>query len=130
LIRARLKPRPPADAKRIAQLIKELDDDAFAVRENASQELAEIGQPALEALKAAAKGPSLEVRRRAQDLLRKNPRRGHAPPRLRALRAIEVLERIGTPAAGALLKKLLEGKCDPELAESIRASLARLEQGS
>ncbi len=131
LFRTRLKPRPPADAKRIAQLIKDLDDDVFAVREKASEELAELGRLAEEALKKAAKGPSIEVRRRAQDLLRKLRGAGDVPPdRLRLQRAVEVLERIGSPAARAVLKKMLEGKLEASLEQSIRDSLARLESAA
>jgi WD40 repeat protein len=126
LIGARLRPRPPADPRRIDQLIKDLDDDAFAVREKASRDLAEMGPLAVAALKKAAKSGSLEVRRRAQDLLRKLQGGGIAPDRLRAFRAVEVLDRIGTPAARVVLKNLLAGKLDPALEASIRASLRRL----
>jgi WD40 repeat protein len=127
LFKARLKPRPPADAKRIDKLVQDLDDDAPAVRDKASEELAEIGLPAQEALKKAEKSGSLEVRRRAEDLLRKlKGGSGVAPERLRAQRAVEVLERIGTPAAVAALKGMLRGKLDAALEASIRGSLRRL----
>jgi hypothetical protein len=60
-----------ATEKRIARLIKELDDDDFAVREEATAELRRIGPPAAVALRrAVAESPSAEVRRRARDLLR------------------------------------------------------------
>ncbi len=127
LFKARLKPRPPADAKRIDKLIQDLDDDAYAVREKASEELAEIGLPAQEALKKAEKSSSLEVRRRAEDLLRKlKGGSGVAPDRLRAQRAVEVLEHVGTPAAVAALKGMLRGKLDAALEASIEGSLRRL----
>jgi hypothetical protein len=73
LAAARPAEGPPdrATADRIARLLAELDDDDFAVREEASAELLRIGPPAEAALrKALAESPSAEVRRRARDLLR------------------------------------------------------------
>jgi WD40 repeat protein len=129
LFKVRLKPRPPVDAKRIDSLIRDLDDDAYAVREKASEELAEIGHLAEEALKKATKSSSLEVRRRADHLLRKIKGAANiAPDRLRARRAVEVLERIGSPAAALVLRNMLKMKLDANLEASIRDSLGRLGQ--
>ena len=109
----RLKPRPAVDAKHIDRLVSNLDDDDSKVRERASAELLEVGRPALGALKKAARSPSLEVKRRARDLLRRlEPGTGIAPGRLRAERAVEILERIGTPAARAALEAMLKSKSD------------------
>ncbi|MBW3543658.1 MAG: lactonase family protein [Planctomycetes bacterium] len=58
-------------AARIAALVRELDADEFQTREKAQQALLEIGTPALEAVRAAAKSPSAEVRFRARDILEK-----------------------------------------------------------
>ena len=59
------------EAERIARLIKQLGDDAFANREGASKELEAIGEPALAALRKAARASAdLEVRKRAQRALR------------------------------------------------------------
>ena len=127
LFGARLKPRPPVDAKRIDQLIKELDDESYATRERASQELGEVGLLAKAALEVAEKRGSLEVRHRARDLLRKlGVGTSIAPDRLRARRAVEVLERIGTPAARKVLENMLKSKIDSALADSIRSSLERM----
>jgi hypothetical protein len=55
---------------RAARWIRELDDDSFPVREKASQALADLGDAALPALRAALKrSPSLEQRRRIERLL-------------------------------------------------------------
>ncbi len=73
LAAARPAEGPPggATAERIARLIAELDHDDFAVREQASAALRQIGPPAEAALrKALAESPSAEVRRRARALLR------------------------------------------------------------
>jgi uncharacterized protein (TIGR03067 family) len=60
-------PGKETDADKIARLIRQLGDDAFAKREAASKELEAIGAPALAALrKAAASSDDLEIRRRAE----------------------------------------------------------------
>ncbi len=55
--------------KQIAQWIKELGDDRFAARENASKQLWQAGAAAEAALEIAAKNDDAEVARRARDLL-------------------------------------------------------------
>ncbi len=109
----RLKPRPPVDAKRLDRLVSNLGDDDSKVRERASAELLEVGRPALGALKKAARSPSLETKRRARDLLRRLELGTIiAPGRLRAERAVEILERIGTPAARTVLEAMQKSKTD------------------
>src|SRR5262249_27588708 len=59
-----------AKSDRVAALIKQLGDDAFAKREAASKELEDIGEPALVALRrAAASSEDLEIRRRAESII-------------------------------------------------------------
>jgi hypothetical protein len=59
-----------AKADRVAALIKQLGDGAFAKREAASKELEDIGEPALAALrKAATSSDDLEIRRRAERII-------------------------------------------------------------
>jgi hypothetical protein len=61
-----------ADEKNIRALIVELGDNSFNKREAAQKRLFEIGRPALELLKKAAKeNTDLEVRERATELVRK-----------------------------------------------------------
>ena len=134
LFTVRLKPPPLVDGQRIGKLIRNLDDDRYAVREKASEELAEIGVRAEEALKAGAKSTSVEVKRRAEDLLhRLSSGNGLAPHRLRMQRAVEVLEKIGTPAAKALLRNMLDMtkmRLDPALEAAVRGSLEALGETS
>jgi hypothetical protein len=60
-----------AKPERVAALIRELGDDAFAKREAASKALEAIGRPALFALhEAVASSDSAETRRRAERLIR------------------------------------------------------------
>src|SRR5262245_55417047 len=61
----------PPDAKQIAKLVDQLNSDKFAEREKAAQQLDAIGEPALEALQKAAKSDQTELRRRAEELIKK-----------------------------------------------------------
>src|SRR5262249_37818466 len=94
-LKQRLQPAPVGEAKRIAALIVDLGSERFAVRRKAAEELEKFVDQAEAALgqKLAEKVP-LESRQRIERLLTKlaNP----SGERLRVLRAIEVLEHIGT----------------------------------
>lgn len=127
VVRERLKPAEAADAKRVARLVAELDHPKYAVRERAGELLEEVGPAAREALREAAGGTSLESRQRAAELLRRLERRqGVAPGRLRRGRAVEVLERVGTPAARAVLERLREQKPDPAFAAALEWARGRM----
>ncbi len=56
-------------AAEVDALIRDLQDPKFVVREIASQKLADIGKPAVEALKLAVKSESLEVQVRSKSIL-------------------------------------------------------------
>src|SRR5262249_4307467 len=72
LLKERLRPAPAVDAQRVAQLIAELESDAYDGRERAATALAKIGEPARRALQAALKSkPSSELKHRADELLKK-----------------------------------------------------------
>jgi WD40 repeat protein len=119
----RLRPVPRGDAQRIARLIRELDDSAYRVREEATTELrrlADVPEPALR--RALAGKPSLEVRSRVEALLKNLP----GPEWLRQERSLEALERAGTPEARRLLEELGEGAPEARLTQEARASAQRL----
>jgi hypothetical protein len=108
-------------------LIKDLDDDRFSVRDKASRELAELGHFAEPSLKKVLdRQPSLETRKRVEELLRKLEEAGPSPEELRVLRAVEVLEMIGTPEAKGVLESLAKGAEEAELTRQAQASLRRL----
>ncbi|HWG44722.1 MAG TPA: WD40 repeat domain-containing protein [Gemmataceae bacterium] len=127
LIKERFRATPPrVDPKRLARLIANLDDDVFKVREKATRELAEAGSDAADALrKALANDPSVEAKGRIEGLLNRLDK-GGSSEHLRHLRAIEVLERIGTPAAKDVLRELAGKPLSEELGEEIRASRRRM----
>jgi hypothetical protein len=123
--------RGPVDPKRLGALIAELDNDIFSVRQRAEKELAKLGPRAEAALrKALAGNPSAEVRERIEKLLKLLAPDALAPGRLRPLRALEVLERIGSPEACKVLQALAKGADGNEVARQAGASLARLTTAS
>jgi WD40 repeat protein len=116
---------PDVDPARLAVLIKDLDSTRFAAREKAIRELAgmeEFAEPALlRALKAA---PSLETRRRIEHLLERIPEL--TPRQLQRLRALTVVERIGTPEAREALGVLARGEPEARLTREAQDCLQRL----
>jgi len=66
------------EAKKVdktAELIKKLGSDSFDEREDATKALDAIGEPALEALKKAAKSDDPEMQKRAEELVKKISKR-------------------------------------------------------
>src|SRR5205823_2212475 len=108
LLKERLRPAPPFDAKRVARLLGDLDNGQFAVRERAMADLEEFEERAEDQLRAALRRrPSPEARRRVEELL--GQLKETSPRRLRKLRAVEALEYLGTPAARQVLNRLAGG---------------------
>ncbi len=129
LLRDHLTPVSAVSRAYIDQLITNLDSDRFAVRKKATEELEKVVELAEASLrKAVVDGkPSLELQRRIERLLEKlDP--ASSPQRLRALRALEVLEHIGTPEARKVLEKLAQGAPEARLTQEAKASLQRLEK--
>jgi RNA polymerase sigma factor (sigma-70 family) len=127
-LRDRLPPAVAEDPRRIGQLIADLDSAQFAVREAAAQELEKLGTEAGPALRQAlAQAPPLEVRRRAEGLLATPPSRLVASPEtLRRLRAIQVLERIGSGEAMQVLATLARGAAAKRDTQEAQAAVQRL----
>jgi hypothetical protein len=127
-LRARLQPAPEPDGARIRRLIADLDSDRFAVRDQAAKALEqfqELAEPALaEALHR--QGLSLELRRRLEQLLGKLPGPVTDLQRLQTLRAIEVLEHIGTVEARDGLASLARGTPQSRLTQEAKVALERL----
>jgi hypothetical protein len=122
-----LAPAAPADPKRVAGLIRDLDDDRIAVRKKATVELGSYGELAEAPLRKALDGkPSLEVRRRLEYLLQRIEQQIVGGESLRAVRAVEALEQMGTAEARRLLEKLARGTPEARLTQEAKASLVRL----
>lgn len=120
-------------ADRIERLIVDLDDADYQVRERAHEELRLLGGLAAKALRRAYENPpSPEVRMRAGVLLdaiasADLPCFGrYSSEMLRRLRAIQILERIGTEGAREVLEAIADGDYADETKSEAEASLRRL----
>jgi WD40 repeat protein len=128
-LKTRLKGDKPPDARRIAQLIADLDSDQFATREKASEELQKLGIRAEPALRRTLEGKvSAEARSRINHLLEAlGTSQGQRPSaHLLWLRAVEALEANGNNEARQVLAELAEEAPDSQLAGEAKASLSRL----
>jgi sugar lactone lactonase YvrE len=129
LLRAHLQAVEPATKERLANLVKQLDSNTFAVRQTAAQELRKLGGAAEAALRKGLEGePSAEVRRAANELLAgiESERLLPSAQRLGPLRAVEVLEVIGNAEARQLLAALAAGSSGAYLTEDARGAVQRL----
>jgi RNA polymerase sigma factor (sigma-70 family) len=126
-LRKQLRAVAAPDRTRIARLVADLDSDRFAVRDRATRELEQLGELAEPALrKALVSQPSLETRRRVDELLQKVKGPVTNPEQLQALRAVEVLEHLATREARQVLKTIAGGASEARLTQEAKASLARL----
>jgi hypothetical protein len=79
---------------------------------------------------ALARKPELDTRRRLELILsRINPLRASGD-KLRLLRSIQILERIGTSEARVPLRTLSGGVAGPRLATAARDALGRLDRAA
>jgi hypothetical protein len=88
------------DAPPVARLVANLGSTDFTEREEATRALDRVGAPALAALRQAAQGPDLEVRRRAAELVGRIERREESS-RLLVPRRVHLLYK-DTPVPDAL----------------------------
>jgi len=125
----KLKAAAGVDAQRVEQLIKALDSDKFAEREQAVAELEKLAERAEPALKKLLEEqPSPEARRRAEAILAKLGGPVTSSEQLRALRAIEALEHIGTPEARQVLERLATGAAGARETADAKRSVERLKR--
>jgi WD40 repeat protein len=125
-LRGHMKPYryPTVSADEMRKLLADLDNDSFKVRDAAAKRLNELSFQAEPALRAALNAkPSLEQRRRIEELLAAAPP-PPTPEELRQLRALIVLERIGTPEARRLLEEVAKGPPSARLTRQALSSLA------
>jgi RNA polymerase sigma factor (sigma-70 family) len=126
-LRQYLKPVPAPDLKSVRQLVVMLDSDDFSTRQKAAEELDKQADAAASILKQilTKEKPSLEVRRRLQQILEKIDSK---PEVLRAVRAVEVLEWIATPDAVRLIDELAKGAADARLTRETAAAKRRFQR--
>jgi hypothetical protein len=127
-LKIHLKPVQPIGAGYADKLIMELDDRQFEIREKASRELLQLGELVVPASRKALKGKiSPEMKKRLEELLGSIDSHGNmSGERIQILRALEVLERVGTPEARQLLQRLADGAKGALQTEEAKESLQRL----
>ena len=122
-----LKPISSPNPKLLSRLIKDLDNDQVSVRERAYKELQQMGELAEAALHQALHSQSpLEVSQRVETLLKELEGPVRSMETLRGLRAVEVLEYLGTREAYQLLERLAEGIPHARLTQAAKDAVGRL----
>ena len=113
------------DRQTLSRLVQQLDDENQTARDEATRQLIALDEQARSAVEAAQKSPSAEVRKRVGQILERLEQ-GAVGQDARPLRAVEVLEVIGTPAARDVLKRWAAGPPGTRLTTEAAAALARL----
>jgi len=125
-LQAHLAPAPAVTKTDAEALIANLGSDKFSVRQAAYAKLEKLAENVTPFLREALlNNPSLEVRLRIESLL-VAARVVHSPETLRRLRAIQVLEGIGSKEARAVLTTIAGGFPAGRETQDARASLHRL----
>ena len=130
MLTERLHPCTAASPARLQKLIEEPSSKRFETRKAATAELQKFDMLAELALHATLRGkPTLEQRRRVEQLLERlnDP----LPPGavLQGVRGIAVLEYIGTAEARRVLERLAGGVPEARLTREARAALTRTAKG-
>ena len=126
-LQERLHPVPALDARKMAELLAQLDNDDFKVREKAMQQLDGLEEAAEAAMRRLLKNETpLETKVRVEDLLTRL--NNLSPEHVRTLRALEVLEQIATPQARKVLQSLAGGAPEAPTTRAAKSALERLDQ--
>jgi hypothetical protein len=129
LLKSKLKPVDPADPKVVKQLLEDLNSDQYTVRQKASAQLEKLADLAGPALREKLESkPSLEMRKRIESLIDKLDGPVTLPDLLRSLRAVELLELIGTPEARQALVLLANGAPGHRMTEAAQGAVMRLDK--
>ncbi|HTU23164.1 MAG TPA: hypothetical protein VMG10_34330 [Gemmataceae bacterium] len=120
------------EERRLQQLLADLDSDHFETRAKAERELEKMEELAEPVLRRALRErpSSLEQRRRIEGLLKRLEGPITSADTLRQLRAVEVLEHIGSTEARQVLRTPAEGAPEALLTREAKAALERLRHRS
>jgi hypothetical protein len=128
-LKARLAPVARVRPEEVARLVAGLDDARYGAREQATRELERLeGQARTMLQHALSRKPSPEAAKRIKALLDAIDGPVSDSTSLRALRALELLERLGSPEAIALLQTLTGGAPDARLTREAHTAWQRLLQ--
>jgi WD40 repeat protein len=127
--RGHLRPAPVRDPAQLSGLIAALNHPDPARRRRAAEELRQFGVKAAPALyEALRRKPAIEVRRQIEGVLEALGEFPVPPDDLRRARAIQILERIGTPEAEEILQTLAGAEPMSETTRDAKAALQRLQE--
>ncbi len=119
---------PDDDPRRIDRLITELDNDDYAIREKANDELKKLGRRAEKQLRQRLKdGSTPEARKRIDELLKDAAQPAPSRDAFCLQRGLETLEIIGQPEARTALEDLARDANTQAMRDSILAGLRRLD---
>jgi WD40 repeat protein len=126
LLNRQLRPAPALDLATVNRLIADLGDPAFKVRQKATAALLQLDERVVPVIdKALAGKPALDVHRRLEKIRDALTSIALTGETLRVYRAIEVLERIGTPQARQLLQRPAGGAPGAVATTAARKALQR-----
>jgi WD40 repeat protein len=133
LLKPLLRPVPAVKEAEVKRLLDDLGSEQAAVRDKAEKALADLG--ALEVVRKAvgqrlAAKPAEGVKVRLLRLEKRFQDGTITPTTLKLLRAIEVLERVGTPAARQVLERVAGGAPGHPVTEDARGAVARLKKAA
>jgi hypothetical protein len=115
----------PEGEARLRKLVKDLGDDDFETRENATQDLIALGPRARPAVRGATTDPDLEVRRRAAIILTQIDKGADNALRITAA-AVRLLARRKPAGAVEALFAYLPSAEDESIAEEVRLAVEAL----
>jgi WD40 repeat protein len=125
-LREKVKASPKIPTIKIRQLVKNLDSGTFATRVAATTALKNLGEAADAELRTLLRGNlPLEQHRRIVDVLETRGLMESDPDRLRALRSVEVLERVGSAEARSVLGELANGASGARLTREAAGAVRR-----
>jgi len=125
----RVRPLLAPAAQAFDHMLADLDSNDFTVRDRAMKSLTGLERSAIPALKQAQEGKlSLEVGKRVEQLLTDADSPTASPERVRDLRALAILEQIGTAEARDTIKKVAGGAPEARLTHEAKAALFRLSE--
>lgn len=123
----------PIDPEKLRSLIRDLDSAQFKKREDAAAELTRLGGPIRGKLREALnENPSPEMRERLTrivDQIAPASDLNYSPEERREWRSVWVLEQIGTPDAGDLLRDWAKNSMGLKLSELAAGAEKRLQSG-
>jgi WD40 repeat protein len=126
ILRDRLKPVVAVDEAKVQKWIADLDSNELPVRDAATKELKGLGSQAADAIEKATKGTLGPETRKRLEQIAEVVDDVVEPKTLRVIRAVTVLEQIGSPEARAILQTLAKGAQGVRETEESKSALARL----